>query len=66
MFQAPDGMTIDEDGMLWVAMYNGWKASIHMKILVFFTFKATEGDLASQSRHKTFCEEHNYSSHKIR
>lgn len=50
LFQAPDGMTIDEDGMLWVAMYNGWKASIHMKILVFFTFKATEGDLASQSR----------------
>ncbi|TSB48117.1 SMP-30/gluconolactonase/LRE family protein [Alkalicoccobacillus porphyridii] len=21
----PDGMTIDEDGMLWVAMYNGWQ-----------------------------------------
>ncbi|CAH3017168.1 unnamed protein product [Porites evermanni] len=21
----PDGMTIDVDGMLWVAMYNGWK-----------------------------------------
>lgn len=32
LFQAPDGMTIDEDGMLWVAMYNGWKASIHMKM----------------------------------
>lgn len=24
---APDGMTIDEDGMLWVAMYNGWKVA---------------------------------------
>lgn len=21
----PDGMTIDQDGMLWVAMYNGWQ-----------------------------------------
>lgn len=22
---SPDGMTIDQDGMLWVAMYNGWQ-----------------------------------------
>lgn len=27
LLQYPDGMTIDEDGMLWVAMYNGWKVS---------------------------------------
>ena len=26
--QFPDGMTIDVDGMLWVAMYNGWKVSL--------------------------------------
>lgn len=23
----PDGMTIDEDGMLWVALYGGWKVA---------------------------------------
>ena len=25
-------MTIDEDGMLWIAIYNGWKASLVVNI----------------------------------
>lgn len=31
----PDGMTIDSDGNLWVACFNGWKVTVSLLLNVY-------------------------------